>query len=75
MADKRQHPKIKAKFLVEFHGLQVYGSFRPAKKQGKNRVWLQIRQSLPKRYRMAESLNYMRAADIQFEETIRRFPR
>ncbi len=78
MADnKKQHPKIKGQLLAEFHGLQVYGSFRAAKKDGKNRVWLQVRQSSPKRYRVAESLSYMRSADIQFEETtkIKRFPR
>ena len=65
-----QHPKIKGKFLAEFHDLQIYGSFRAAKKDGKNRVWLQVRQRPPKRYRVAESLSYMRSLDVQFEETI-----
>lgn len=74
---KQRHPKIKGRLLAEFHGLQIYGSFKPAKKDGKNRVWLNVRQSSPKRYRVAESLSYMRSADIQFEETIKikRFPR
>lgn len=67
--------KIKGQLLAEFHGLLIYGTFRAAKREGKNRVWLQIRQKTPKRYRVAESLSYMRSADIQFEETIKRYPR
>ena len=71
----QQHPKVKGQFLAEFHGLLIFGNFKAAKKKGRNRVWLQVRQQTPKRYRVAESLSYMRSADLQFEETIERFPR
>ena len=69
------YPKIKGKFLAEFHDLLIYGYFKAAKKTGKNRVWIQVRQKDSKRYRVAESLAYMRSLDVQFEETVQRFPR
>jgi hypothetical protein len=69
------HPKVEGTLIGEFHGLLIYGNFKTAKKTGKNRTWIQIRQREPKRYRVAESLAYMRSLDVQFEETIQRFPR
>jgi len=69
------HPKMHGTPIAEFHGLTIYGLFKPAKRNGKNRLWIQIRQSQPKRYRIAESLSYMRSVDVQFEETVVRSPR
>ena len=68
-------PKVKGTPLAEFHGLLIFGLYKTAKKTGKNRVWIQIRQGQSRRYRVAESLNYMRSVDVQFEETIERHPR
>ena len=62
-----QHPKIQAELIGEFHGLTIYGKLHPAKRSGKDRLWIQIRQSTPKRYRVSESLSYARAVDIEFE--------
>src|SRR5438094_306350 len=63
------HPKMRGEVIAEFHGLTIYGLLRRAKKSGRDRVWIQIRQNLPKRYRVSESLSYMRSVDIQFEST------
>ena len=68
MAKPEQNPKIKGEKLAEFHGLTVYGRLKKAKRHGKDRIWIQIRQDEPKKYRVAESLSYMRSLDVQFEE-------
>jgi hypothetical protein len=68
MAKPEQNPKIKGEKLAEFHGLTVYGRLKKAKLHGKDRIWIQIRQGEPKKYRVAESLSYMRSLDVQFEE-------
>ena len=67
--DSKLHPKISGKVLGEFQGLTIYGKLKKAKRSGKDRIWIQIRQSEPKRYRVSESLSYMRSVDIQFEKT------
>ena len=63
------HPKISGTILAEFKGLTIYGKLKKAKRSGRDRIWIQIRQGEPKRYRVSESLSYMRSVDIQFEET------
>lgn len=63
-----EHPKIEGAILAKFHGLTIYGSLKTAKREGKNRIWIQVRQSEPKRLRVAESLAYARSVDLQFEE-------
>ncbi len=62
------HPKIRADVIGEFEGLTIYGKLHSAKRYGKNRVWIQIRQTEPKRFRVSECLSYARAVDVQFEE-------
>jgi len=39
---------------------------KKAKRTGKDQIWIQIRQSDPKKSRVRESLSYARAADIEF---------
>ena len=64
----RNNSKIEAEILAEFQGLTIYGKIQPAKRTGRDRVWIQIRQNDDvKVYRVAESLSYARCADIQFE--------
>ena len=65
----KPHPKMTGKVLAKFCGLTIYGKLKKAKRTGKDRLWIQIRQAEPKQYRVAESLSYMRSVDIQFEET------
>jgi hypothetical protein len=62
-----KHPKVEAEIIGEFHGLTIYGKLQIAKRDGRDRVWIQIRQNELKVYRVAESLSYARSADIQFE--------
>jgi hypothetical protein len=64
------HPKVEGQVVGQFQGFSVYATVRKAKTpRGKDRVWFQIRQDEKKRWRVAESLSYMRAVDVQFERT------
>jgi hypothetical protein len=63
----RNNSKIKAEIIAEFHGLTIYGKLQAAKRNGRDRLLIQIRQNDGKVYRIAESLTYIRSADIQFE--------
>jgi hypothetical protein len=57
-------------------GTQVFGEFglkitvdhRLAKRGGKNRFWLHVRQDDAKKWRTAKTLSYERSVDILFEE-------
>jgi hypothetical protein len=69
MAESKQHPKIRGTFIGEFHGLQFYGNLKKAKRTGRDRIWISVRQTNPKSYRVSENLSYMRSVDIQFEST------
>lgn len=61
------HPKITGEKLAEFYGLTIYGKLKKPKKQyGKHRIWIQVRQSEPKAFRMSECLAYARAVDVLF---------
>ena len=62
--------KVKGQVLAEYEGLTISVSPQKAKKAGKNRLWLQIRQNGDvKRWRVSASLSYARSADIQFEDS------
>ena len=64
----RTNTKIDAEIIAQFHGFTIYGKLQPAKREGRDRVLIQIRQNNDvKVYRVAESLTYARSADIQFE--------
>jgi hypothetical protein len=60
--------KIGGKLVHEYQGLTIYVSPRPAKTaRGKDRVWIQIRQSDPKKHwSQDKALVYRNAADICF---------
>lgn len=62
--------KVKGHVIAEYEGLTISVSPHKAKKTGKNRLWLQIRQNGDvKRWRVSASLSYARSADIQFEDS------
>ena len=62
--------KVKGQVIAEYEGLTISVSPQKAKKAGKNRLWLQIRQNgNVKRWRVSASLSYARSADIQFEDS------
>jgi hypothetical protein len=59
---------LKTKTLIaSFNGIDIYGQFQPAKRSGKNRVWIQLRQPDPRPLRVSESLSYARGVDVLFE--------
>ena len=65
---KKDTSKIKTKPITIFEGLKIYGCYRPARKRGKDRIWISIRQDSPKKWRTATTLSYVRAVDICFEK-------
>jgi hypothetical protein len=58
--------KITGQLLCDFHGLKITGTLTKAKRTGKDQIWINIRQSSPKKYRIRESLSYARSVDIEF---------
>ena len=65
MADKPN--KIVGSKLCEFEGLEIYGKLLTAKRTGRDRVWIQIRQSKPKRWHVSTTLSFAQALDVQFQ--------
>ena len=70
MATKKQgNTKIKGERVAEVNGIEITVLREPAKtSRGKNRLWIQIRQQKPPRYRVYQSLAYAKAVDLYFEE-------
>lgn len=59
--------KVKGHVLAEYEGLTISVLPQKAKRAGKDRLWIQIRQnSDTKKWRISESLSYARSVDIQF---------
>ena len=69
------NPKIKGTLIGQFEGITVHAHLKKAKRNGKDRIWFNIRQDKPAKYRISESLSYMRSIDIQFESTEDSSPR
>jgi len=66
----KENGKIKGKVIAEYEGLTITASLRKAKKTGKNRLWLSIRQHGDvKRWRISTSLTYVSSTDIRFEDS------
>ncbi len=59
--------KISGELIGTFAGLRVYGRIRRAKRRGKDRLWIHIRQDDPKDWRIAATLSYANSVDIRFE--------
>ncbi len=62
--------KISGELIGEFAGLRIYGLLNKAKKRGKDRLWIHIRQDDPKAWRIAASLSYANSIDIRFERDV-----
>jgi len=59
--------KVQGQILGTFQGLTVTVAPKPAKRNGKDRLWLQIRQNdKAKKWRISTALVYARSTDIQF---------
>ncbi len=59
--------KISGELIGEFNGVRIYGRVTRAKKRGKDRMWIHIRQENPKEWRVAATLSYENSIDIRFE--------
>jgi hypothetical protein len=60
-------PKIGGIKLGTFDGITVYANPTPAKKTGKDRLWIHIRQEGgTKKWKVYQTLAYARALDIRF---------
>jgi hypothetical protein len=59
--------KISGELIGTFNGLRIYGRLRKAKRKGKDRLWIHIRQDNPKEWRIAATLSYANSIDIRFE--------
>lgn len=59
--------KISGELIGTFNGLRIYGRLARAKRRGKDRLWIHIRQDNPKDWRIAGTLAYQNSIDIRFE--------
>ncbi len=62
--------KISGELIGEFGGLRIYGRISKAKRKGKDRLWIHIRQDDPKVWRIAATLSYDNSLDIRFEKDV-----
>ena len=61
--------KVGGKILAVVDGLTISVKRKDAKRAGKNRLWVQIRQkNKPKKWRVSTCLAYARGLDLQFLE-------
>lgn len=58
--------KIGGRKIGTVKGLTVTVNHLPAKKRGKDRLWIQIRQHNGKRWRVYETLAYAKSVDVLF---------
>ena len=58
--------KVTGQVLANFNGLEITGMLKKATRGGKDQIWIQIRQTKPKKFRVRESLSYARSVDIEF---------
>ncbi len=64
--ESASHPKISGKVVARFSGLTIYAKLKKAKRSGKNRVLIQIRQGEPKQLHVSTCLSYARSVDVLF---------
>ena len=64
---KAKNPKITGQPIGTFNGFTVYAKLQKAKREGKDRIWFQIRQDDPKEWHTSICLSYPRALDVQFQ--------
>ena len=59
--------KISGELIATFNGLRIYGRLSKAKKKGKDRLWIHIRQGEDKEWRIGATLSYENSIDIRLE--------
>ncbi len=59
--------KISGELIGTFNGLRIYGRLSKAKRKGKDRLWIHIRQDDEKEWRVGATLSYENSIDIRFE--------
>ena len=59
--------KISGEAIAEFEDIRIYARLSKAKRKGKDRLWIHIRQGESKRWKVAATLSYERSLDIRFE--------
>lgn len=66
--------KISGTPIATFNGLKIYAKLQKAKKKGKDRIWINIRQDDPKQQRIAPTLSYVNAIDVCFSRAKKGLP-
>jgi hypothetical protein len=64
--------KVRGKLLADFHDVKVYAVLDRPKRSGKYRIWLSVRQNIPKRWRTFATLSYPYGLDLGFERVLTR---
>jgi hypothetical protein len=59
--------KLTGTKLCEVEGLEIYSVLQKAKREGKDRIWIQIRQRKPKKWHVSTTLSYSQGLDVQFQ--------
>ena len=64
--------KISGELIGTFNGVRIYGRLSKAKRKGKDRLWIHIRQDDEKAWRVGATLSYENSIDIRFESVATR---
>ncbi len=54
-------------FVTEIEGLTIYKCVKKAKRNGKDRIWIGIRQEESKEWRVSKTLCFAYGIDVSFE--------
>jgi hypothetical protein len=61
--------KVSGPPVANVQGLEIHFTNHPSKTgRGKDRLWLHVRQSKPKKWRVSASLCYVNGFDVRFEK-------
>ena len=67
MAVIQMKGKVKGRVIGDVDGLRITCRLLPAKRHGRDRIWIQIRQNgTKKKWRVSTCLAYARSLDVQF---------
>jgi hypothetical protein len=62
-------PKPSGQPIAKVQGLEIYVTSKPSvTRRGRDRIWVSVRQSNSKKWRVAASLCYVNAFDVRFEK-------
>ncbi len=54
------------KLIYSLHGMDIYLNHKPAKKTGKDHLWIQVRQKGKKKWQVYTALAYRNSVDLHF---------